>query len=414
MGYEFHISWRQLRAKSGEAFISLISLMSAGGVTLGVTALIVVMAVMTGFESDLKSRILAVSPHAWVLRHGGPMEEYEQLAGRLRDMEDVRAAAPFVHGQVMARSAASVSGVVLKGLDPDRVGRRSGFQYARLVSEGSLEALGAGEDPDNVPGIILGRELAKTLKVGAGDLLHLTSPESGGGGRGLASLPRMMRYRVLGILETGMYEYDNVLAWMHISEARKLFGMGSAVTGVELALDDPLAAREAAREISSRLGFPYWARDWSRTNENLFAALKMQKTVISIILSLIVLVAAFNIASTLVMSVIDRKKEIAILRAMGATRRGILRIFVYNGLLIGATGAFLGLALSGALCYLLSRYQFIQLDPEIYPLATMPVDMRVSDVLLVTGGALLVSFLATLYPAWRASRLDPVEIIRYG
>jgi lipoprotein-releasing system permease protein len=413
MGYELHISLRHLRARGKEAFLSLIAFLSAGGIALGVATLIVVTAVWNGFEGDLKRRILAVSSHAWIARRDGAVSDWPALVARLRAMPEVTDAAPFVHGQGMLRSAKAVTGVLVKGIDPALSGKNSGFAFDGLVlkGQGSLSAL-AATPGDGGPGIILGKELAATLQSGMGSTVALISPERNRGVQ--EKLPGMRRFQVVGILETGMYEYDNALAWMHLAEAQKTFGMDAGVSGVEVCVRDVFQSREAAKAIGARLGFPYWTSDWSRTNENLFTALRTEKAVMFIILSLIVLVAAFNIAGTLVMSVLDRHREIAILRTMGATRGGILKVFVYNGMLMGAAGTLAGFLLGAALCYLVSKYQFIRLDPKIYPLATMPVQMRTLDVVAICCGAMLVSFTASLYPAWRASRLAPVEILRNG
>jgi lipoprotein-releasing system permease protein len=260
--------------------------------------------------------------------------------------------------------------------------------------------------------VILGTELARTLRVVQGDWVYLLSP------RGMISpmghLPSMRRFRVTGVFESGMYEYDGSFAYIRLADAQQLLRLGKGVTGIEVRVADVYRADRIAADIVKRLGFPFWARDWMRMNQNLFSALKLEKTAMFIILTLIVLVAAFNIASTLIMTVMAKTRDIAILKAMGATNRSIRRIFVLNGMIIGAVGTTLGVALGATLCALLDRYKFIKLPGDVYYFTTLPVNLRVMDVLVIAVAAMLICFLATLYPANQASRLNPVEAIRYG
>ena len=405
MAFEFFIGSRYLRAKRKQVFISLITLLSVAGVTVGVMALIVVIAVMTGFEADLKNRILGVESHLVVLRHG-PFRDYPQVLDRVRQTQGVAAATPFVYSQVMLRTASGASGAVLRGIDPDSAGR-----VIRNIEPEVLAAMGRSTD-DAAPAIVLGKELARSLGVIRGDSLYVISP------RGFLSptghVPAMKRFTVAGVFASGMYEYDGSLAYVPLSAAQRLLRLDGAVTGIEIRLDDIYSADRIGKAISDQLGFPYWTRDWMQMNRNLFSALKLEKTVMFIILVLIVLVAAFNIASTLIMMVMEKTKDIAIMKAMGATNRSIRRIFVFNGMIIGAVGTVLGVCLGFLACFLLDRYKFIELPGDVYYITTLPVRLETLDVVLIAAAALVICFLATLYPARQASRMDPVEAIRYG
>ena len=405
MAFEFFIGSRYLRAKRKQVFISLITLLSVAGVTVGVMALIVVIAVMTGFEADLKNRILGVESHLVVLRHG-PFRDYPQVLDQVRQTRGVAAATPFVYSQVMLRTASGASGAVLRGIDPDSAGR-----VIRNIEPEVLAAMGRSTG-EAAPAIVLGKELARSLGVIRGDSLYVISP------RGFLSptghVPAMKRFTVAGLFTSGMYEYDGSLAYVPLSAAQRLLRLDGAVTGIEIRLDDIYSADRIGKAISDQLGFPYWTRDWMQMNRNLFSALKLEKTVMFIILVLIVLVAAFNIASTLIMMVMEKTKDIAIMKAMGATNRSIRRIFVFNGMIIGAVGTVLGVCLGFLACFLLDRYKFIELPGDVYYITTLPVRLDTLDVVLIAAAALVICFLATLYPARQASRMDPVEAIRYG
>ena len=409
MSFEFFISRRYLRTEQKQTFISLITVLSVAGVTVGVMALIVVIAVMAGFESDLKNRILGVESHVILLHHGGPFTDHEKVIETVRSVDGVVAATPFVYSQIMLRSAGGLSGAVLRGIDPASAGEVIlKFDPAALDR---LEEMAADPEPGTA-GIVLGKELALSLGVGEGDSVYVISP------RGMISpmghLPAMRPFRMVGRFESGMYEYDGSLAYVHIADARRLLRMESAVTGIEIRVTDVYKADAVGDRIEEALGFPYWTKDWMQMNHNLFSALKLEKVVMFIILALIVLVAAFNIASSLIMMVMEKTRDIAILKAMGATDRSIRRIFVLKGMAIGTVGTSLGVALGVLLCSLLKTYQFIELPSDVYYITKLPVQLALLDVGIIAGAALMVCFLATLYPARQASRLDPVEAFRYG
>ncbi len=404
MNFEYFIGRRYLRAKQQYGFISLITFLSIAGVTVGVMALIVVIAVMAGFETDLKNRILAVESHIFITCEKGNFTEYRSVLSLLAQMKDVVAAAPVIHTQTMLRSAAGAVGAVLRGIDPALAG-----QVHRNLSAADLEKLAAEK---TVPGIILGRELARNMGVVEGDDIYLISP------RGMVSpvghMPSMKKFRVAGLFESGMYEYDGTIAYIHLDSARKMLRMGDAVTGIEIRVDRIYDAEEIGRRIARNLGDGYTVKDWTEMNRTFFSALKLEKTAMFVILTLIILVAAFNIASSLIMVVMEKKRDIAILKAMGATDRSIRKIFVFKGLTIGCIGTALGSCAGIALCFLLKHYRFIELPPDIYYITTLPVRLEGADVLAIAAAAVLICFLATLYPAGQAAKLDPVEAIRHG
>ncbi|MEN8244270.1 MAG: lipoprotein-releasing ABC transporter permease subunit [Thermodesulfobacteriota bacterium] len=411
MSFEYLIGTRYLKAKQKQTFISMITVLSVAGVTVGVMALIVVIAVMAGFEDDLKSRILGIESHLVVMRHGGGFGNYKAVMEKMEATQGVEAATPFIYTQVMLRSSGGVSGAVLRGIDPETAASViKGIQVNELSSQSSGEEEEA-QDLD-VPGIILGKELARSLHVLKGDMVQVITTK--GMISPIGHVPTMRRFVVKGYFETGMYEYDGSMAYIRLGDAQQILRMKGSVTGIEARVTDIYKAREVAQRVVKALGYPYWVRDWMQMNRNLFSALKLEKTVMFIILALIILVAAFNIASSLIMMVMEKSKDIAILKAMGATDRSIRKIFVYEGLLIGALGTFLGVVIGFVMCTLLEKYKFIELPGDVYYLTTLPVKLDFVDVLVIAASALIICFLATLYPARQASRLDPVEAIRYG
>jgi lipoprotein-releasing system permease protein len=412
MSFETFIGRRYLRAKQKQAFISLITILSIAGVAVGVMALIVVISVMTGFEADLKSRILGGQPQVMIMRHGGAFTKYRQILQEVEKTPGVEAATPFIYAQIMLRSKNGASGAVLRGIDPESAGRvMKTLQNLNLPS--STEAQSSLSSSSDIPGIVLGRELAKNLGVVEGDAIYLISP------RGMLSpighVPAMKQFKVTGFFESGMYEYDQTFAYINIRDAQKIMRLGDSVTGLDIRVTDLYDARNVAQKITGKLGFPYWARDWMQMNRNLFKALKLERRVMFIILTLIILVAAFNIASSLIMMVMGKTRDIAILKAMGATERSVRKIFVFNGMVIGTIGTFIGLVLGLIICTALKHYNIHELTGDIYYFTTtLPVKLELVDVLSIIVAALLICFLATLYPARQASKLNPVEAIRYG
>jgi lipoprotein-releasing system permease protein len=415
MPFELFIGLRYLRARRKQAFISLITVISVGGVALGVMALIVVLAVMSGFEHDLRAKILGTNAHLWVLRHGdGGIEEPKAVLDALRTVPRVVAVSPFTYHQVMLSADRGAGGAVLRGLDIDTAQEVTDLTRSFIDTDParlrrSTDANGWQLDPD---GIIVGRALAANLGVGVGSRVNVISP-FGNVLTPFGLAPRMKAFTVAAIFEIGMYEYDSTLAYVTIPSAQQFFRMGSAVTGVEVKLDDLYRAKEVGAEVERLLGFPYFTRDWMQLHRNLFAALRLEKIAMFIILAMIVLVAAFNIVSTLIMMVMDKGAEIGILKSVGATGRSIMGIFMVEGVVIGVIGTALGTAAGTLICKLQQTYQIVRLRGDVYLLDALPILLKGTDLALITSSALALSFLATLYPSWQAARLDPVVAIRY-
>jgi len=375
-------------------------------------ALIVVIAVISGFESDLKSRILGGQSHVVLMRYGGTLSDYRRVIKDVEKTPGVEAATPFIYTQIMLRSSSGISGAVLRGVDPESAGRviksleRISFKDGSNVSQGQKKKIA-------LPGIILGKELAKNIGVSKGDMVFLISPR--GTLSPIGHIPAMRRFMVTGFFESGMYEFDGSFAYINIVDAQKMLHMGDTVTGIEVRVKDIYQAKSISERIVKQLGFPFWTKDWMQMNKNLFSALKLEKTVMFVILTLIVLVAAFNIASTLIMMVMGKKKDIAILKAMGATDKSIRKIFVFKGMVIGTIGTILGMCLGFILCTLLKYYNIIELTGDIYYFTTtLPVKLEMLDVFLIVAATMVVCFFATLYPARQASKFQPVEAIRFG
>ncbi len=426
MSFEWFVALRYLRAKRQEAFISLITLISIVGVAVGVMALIVVIAVMSGFETHLRTKILGINSDILVRSYQGPfgnvemvMEKVLQIkakdegllsklpglfnkdSGRIR----VVAATPVVYIQALLTSGKAVSGAAIRGVDPATV--KEVVNIGDVVQGVGIESLN-GEK--STPSIILGKELARNLGVSVGQAIQIVLP------RGTLSpvgmLPKIRTFQVIGISSTGVYEYDSSLAFISLKSAQKLAGIGDKVHALELKSSDLYRADKLSAAIAKELGFPFWTMDWQQMSRNLFSALKLEKLAMFIVLTLIVLVAAFNIVSTLTMLVMEKKQDIAILKAIGATDRVILRIFVYSGLLIGLIGTGIGVTGGTALCKLLSRYKFIKIPSEVYYTDTLPILLKSQDVIAIALSAILICFLATLYPARQAARINPSEALR--
>jgi lipoprotein-releasing system permease protein len=375
-------------------------------------ALIVVIAVMNGFDADLKARILGGQSHIVMMRHGGPFKQYQRVMEEVLKTKGVEAATPYIITQGMLRSKSGAIGTVVRGIDPQTAGRVMKTLEQVDLSDTSAQP-NSEKSAREVPGIILGKELARNLGVIEGEMIHLMSP------RGMLSpighIPAMKQFKVTGFFQSGMYEYDQTFAFIHFKDAQKMLRMGDSVTGIDVRVTDIYKARDIAERLISKLGFPYWARDWMQMNKNLFRALKMERFVMAIILVLIVLVAAFNIASSLIMLVMGKTRDIAILKAMGATSKSIRKIFVFSGMVIGSIGTILGLCLGLVLCVLLKHYDIYELTGDIYYFTTtLPVKIEIFWVVGIVSAAMIICFLATLYPARQASKLDPVEAIRYG
>jgi lipoprotein-releasing system permease protein len=404
--YQFLLALRYFRSKKRHRGISLNTFISIAGVSLGVMTLITVLSVMSGFHTDLQEKILGVNAHVVTLTYKGRIRDYETVQQKIKIVKGVIDAVPFIYGQVMLRSGDRAHGVVVRGIDP--VKGSGTTEILHNLKSGSIKGLIEGE---GLPGLIIGRELMRSLGLFMGDEIEMISPVSEVGPLGM--IPKMKKFRVVGFFEAGMYEYDSSLAFINIRQAQKFFNYGESVTGIEVKIDDLYNAGKLSDDIENMLGPPYYARDWMQMNRNLFSALKLEKIVMFIILTLIILVASFNIISNLIMIVIEKAREIAILRTMGATGGGIMSIFVIHGLIIGIVGTFVGVTGGYILCQLLKTYKFINLPGDVYYLSYLPVRMNLFDFTVVPVSAILITLLATIYPSWQAAKLDPVEPLRY-
>jgi lipoprotein-releasing system permease protein len=418
--WELFVALRYLRARRRAAFLSLISLISLLGVTIGVATLDIVLAVMTGFERDLRDKILGFNPHIVVVSYGGTLAGDPTLLDRVRAVPGVVAAGPFIYGQAMLTVGRSASGVVVRGIDPAAAGTVVDVEHH--IESGSLAGLGRlhsvtlapeeGGGQVDLGGLLVGEELGRQLGVGPGDVVNLVSPLGTPGPAGM--IPRVKRFVVAGVFASGMYDYDTTLTYLNLPDAQRFFDMKDGITGIEVRVRDIYGARDVARRIETALGgFPYRARDWMEVNRNLFSALKLEKVVYGIVLCLIVVVAAFNILATLTMVVKEKRRDIAVLKAMGAPAGSIANIFIMKGGVIGAAGTALGNLLGVAGCWVLARYQFVELPKDVFLVTTVPVRMDPLNFLIVAGVSVAICAIAAISPARRAASLVPVEVIRY-
>jgi len=411
--FQLFIARRYLMPKRGKGFLSLITWISIGGVFLGVLALVVVLAVMNGFEQEVKSRIVGTNAHVILLRYGPHgLTEVPSLVEKVRQTPEVVAVAPFVYGKAMITARESSDGIVVKGVDlKEEATVTRLLQYVEhLPGEISLDPPAEGE----LPGIILGVHVAEGLQVTLGEKVQLLAPQVGVSSP-LGYIPRVLNFRVVGLFRSGMYEYDSSLAYISLAQAQSFFSLGERVTALEIKVRDMYRAPLVAQAILASLGgFPYRTNDWIEMNSTLFSWMQTEKRVMFVILALIIMVAAFNILAALIMLVMEKRRDIGILRSMGATAAEIRTIFMLEGTVIGGFGLVLGTLAALLLCDLLERYKFIKLPGDIYFIDTLPVKVEALDVVAVIVAVLAITVLATLYPAWRAAKMDPVEAIRYG
>ncbi|MFZ5587729.1 MAG: lipoprotein-releasing ABC transporter permease subunit [Thermodesulfobacteriota bacterium] len=408
MTFEVFIALRYLRAKRKQTFISLITLLSMAGVGLGVCALIVVLSVMGGFETQLKDRILGLNSHLTLYKLASQIEDPGRVVGAALADPEVLGATPYVYGQVMLLSRSGATGVLLRGVELP--GSLKVIDLNKMMVRGRLDDL-AAPGREDLPGLLMGAALARRLGLAPGDVVELLNPlgEETPAGRA----PKSESFRLIGLFDSGMYQYDTSLVYVSLPAAQDFLGLEGLVNGVELKLKDIYQAGEVGNRIVAKLGPGYFHRDWMAANHSLFAALRLEKITMFVILTLIVLVAAFGIVSSLIMLVMEKTRDIGILKAMGCTSQSIRRIFMYEGLIIGVCGTLAGLAVGLVLCGLLARYKFIELPADVYPLSTLPVQVEPLMVLLVACAAVVISLLATIYPARAAGRLNPVEALRY-
>ena len=415
MRYEFLIGTRYLRSTHRSGFVSFVASMSVIGLALGVAVLIVVLSVLNGYESELRSRMLSVTSHATITGLNGAIPNWRNAQGRAAKQPGVRAVVPFVEARGLLANGQSVAGAMIRGILPEE----------EVKAVGLVNSLKEGKLADLEPGkfrIILGSALAIELGVGVGDSIVLMTPEGSATPAGF--VPRTRRFAVSGIFESRMFEYDRGLALMHMGDAAKLYRLGASVTGLRLALDDPFTAPKRVRQVAIAIddsGEGFFVTDWTRDHEMLFRTVELTKSMMFFILLIIVVVAAVNLVATLVMIVKEKQTDIAILRTIGAAPANVLEMFLVQGALIGLVGTLAGAALGTILAInAQSIIAFVEsligvrfLDASVYSISDLPSDVRLVDVLQVSGVALALSAIATIYPAWRASRTLPAEALRH-
>ncbi|MBN9132510.1 MAG: cell division protein FtsX [Nitrosomonadales bacterium SCN 54-20] len=410
--YELFIGLRYTRAKRRNHFISFISLISLLGITLGMTALITVMSVMNGFQKEVRSRILGVAAHIQVSGVDGTLTDWRKIAEEALRQPEVEAAAPYIGAQGMISFDQSVSGVAVRGILPGMEDHVA--DLGRMMIDGRLENLAPGEF-----GMVIGRELARALGVFTGDKVVLISPQGQVTPAGI--IPRLKQFTITGIFEAGHFEYDSGLVLIHLADAQKLYRMEHQVSGVRLKLHDLFKAPQVAQELVPLISSDVYITDWTRQHANYFRAIQIEKRMLALILALIIAVAAFNIVSTLVMAVTDKQSDIAILRTLGASPRSIMKIFIVQGTWIGVVGTTLGVIGGVLLAYnveaviaMIERLFSVQfLSREVYYISEIPSDLQLDDVIAVAVVSFVLTLLATLYPSYRASKINPAEALRY-
>ena len=406
--FELFIGLRYLKAKRKQTFVSVISFISISGVAIGVMALIIVLGVMTGFSDDLRNKILGAKSHLVISQYGAGITNYREIMEKVEKTKDVVSTTPSIYSQVMLSSPSNALGVVLKGIDVDSAPKVTNL--ASIIKEGNLSDL-KGPASSGRPGIILGKELAMILGVFRGDNIKVISPFGTMTPGGM--VPRSKEFTVVGIFDSGMYEYDSTLSYISLDNAQHFLNKPGIATGIEVKVKEIYRVKQTSQEIGKKLGVDYRVRDWMEMHKNLYAALKLEKMAMFIILVLIILVAAFNIVGTLIMVVNDKHKDIAILKSMGARSLSIMKIFILDGLIIGFTGTTIGIVGSFLLAFLQNTYHIIALPPDVYYISHLLIKITPRDLILVVFSAISITLLATIYPSWQASKLDPVEALRY-
>lgn len=408
MGFELFIARRYLRSRRRENFISFISLISIVGVAIGVATLNFVMAMMNGFETEIRQRIIDTTAHITVYSYAGEgFDNWEALAEKVNAVPEVVATAPNIFYKSVIGSGDANDGVFVKGIDPNYE-----FEVSKLRENIVAGEINLDETSDSLPGIVIGRELAGILNVKLDGEVVLASLKQKK--MTLTLQPKYKKFVVTGIFETGMNEYDGNLAYISIPVAQDLFKLDNLVTGLQVRVKDFYKSQEIARDIEEIVGSPYYAVDWSERHKNLFGWMTLEKYGMSIVVGLIVAVAAFNIVTTLIMLVIEKRKDIAILKSMGANRKQVMKIFMFQGTLLGFVGTIAGTFLGFALCWAQQTFNIVSIPGEIYFINSLPIDMRVAEFAIIAGASVIISFLATLYPSRRAARLFPSDILRHG
>lgn len=413
MSWELFVGLRYLRSRRNDAFVSVITLISTLGVMLGVMVLTMTLAIMTGFEEDLRARILGLHPHLRVTNRlgSGIIDVPDDIVQLLRNDPRVQDAAAVVQSQMLVSAGETLLGVFARGVDSKSGSSTAGIE--NYVVEGSIEDVGKQVTSDGVelPTVMIGRDLAGKLMVERGETIRLMSPRFSASPMG--AMPRSRRFVVAALFDSGMVEYDSALVFMGIEDARTLFGVGKIATGVEARLHEPYEAPDVAAALNELIPMPYSVEPWTEAHRNVFAALKLEKTAYFLILLLIILVAAFTIVSTLYMVVMEKRRDIAVLKTMGADDASIARIFVMKGLLIGGVGTSLGALFGWLGCLALARYEFIHLPEGVFYVKTLPVRIEAENFLMVVAASMVICLGACLFPAWKAARVVPVDVLRY-
>ena len=409
MKYETFIGLRYLRSKHRNYDISLISVIAVVGVTFGVSALVVVLSVTSGFQDEFREKVLGTNAHAVVSKFSTDFKEHREISDLVARVPGVLGAGAFTLNEVMLYASSGLSGTMLKGVDPDRVSKV--LSLDRYLVEGSIAGLKGGRAKgEKLPGILLGIELAERLKTKVGDIIDIVAPLGASAAPGAPPLTK--NFRVAGTYRSGLYEFDSHLAYIELGESQRLLN-SDAVLGVEVKVAQPKLVAQLAREIGEALAErPFVVKTWEETNKPLFSALATQRIVLTVILTAIILVASLNIICTLILVVLEKGREIAILKAMGATDGGVMRIFIIEGMIIGTAGTVFGVGLGYLICFGIEKFG-IGLDPKIYFISSLPVQTSALEVVFVAVAALLISFLATLYPSYKAARVNPVDGLRY-
>ena len=409
MRFEFYVAQRYLRAKRRDRFFSVVTALSVAGVSAGVAALIIAMAVSNGFQASLREHLIGASSHINLLEKTPEfgIEDYQPLLAKLSRLEHVEAVAPTLYGEMMIRTAVRAKGCVLKGVDPEAESRVS--QLLSKIVDGSFEAL--EHDGGGYPGILLGRRLADAIGARVSTIVTVLNPQ--GEMTPLGPIPSFKRFQVVGIFETGLFELDNLWSVTLLRDAQRALSLGDVVNSLEFRLDDFQASDEVARAIRAEAGEDFTTSTWMERNRVLFNALQTEQLATAMIIGMIMLVAALNILISLVMMVVEKTKDIAILKSIGARQDQIRRIFTWQGLLIGSVGTAAGLVIGHLTCWLCERYRLISLDPEVYGLEYVPFAPRALDGLYVAIAAILISYLITIYPSGNAAHVDSAEILRY-